>query len=55
MKIICHMISSVDGRLYPSRWGSPQEPADITTLYEGVAKRFPSQGWIVGRTTRLRW
>ena len=51
MKIICHMISTVDGRLYPSRWGAPQEPADITTLYEGAAKRFPAQGWIVGRTT----
>lgn len=52
MKIICHMISSVDGRLYPSRWGAPQEPADITELYEGVAKRFPqAAGWIVGRTT----
>lgn len=51
MKLICHMISSVDGRLYPSRWGEPQAEVPVTEVYETAAARFNADGWIVGRTT----
>ena len=38
-KIICHMIASVDGRLYPDRWTPGLENADIffdVPLYVGL-------------------
>lgn len=57
-KIICHMISSIDGRLYPERWtaGPDAEGADITSVYEGAASHFAdAAGWIVGRTTMAEY
>ena len=51
MRIVCHMIASVDGRLVVSRWSRPQEPVDISETYEGAASRYAADGWIVGRTT----
>lgn len=56
-KIICHMISSIDGRLLVERWTSPPADSSKSTLlaqYETVASRFASDGWIVGRTTMGR-
>jgi riboflavin biosynthesis pyrimidine reductase len=53
-KIICHMTSSIDGRLLVDRWTAPAGEIDATTLrshYDQVASRFDSDGWIVGRTT----
>jgi riboflavin biosynthesis pyrimidine reductase len=53
-KIICHMTSSIDGRLLVDRWTAPATGIDATTLrshYDQVASRFDSDGWIVGRTT----
>lgn len=53
-KIICHMVSSVDGRLLADRWTPPArgiDPEIAHSTYESVATRFPSQGWIVGRKT----
>jgi 5-amino-6-(5-phosphoribosylamino)uracil reductase len=53
-KIICHMISSVDGRLHPSRWTPPAAGIDAGLPhrhYEEVAARLGAQGWIVGRKT----
>lgn len=53
-KIICHMISSIDGRLHPDRW---TEPADgvakdaVLDCYEQVAQQFKADGWLVGRKT----
>jgi riboflavin biosynthesis pyrimidine reductase len=53
-KIICHMASSVDGRLLVDRW-SPLAaglPGDlIHRLYEETAAQLGGEGWIVGRTT----
>lgn len=51
-KIICHMVSTVDGRLVVERWTSPSkgvEPNIVTQTYEEVAGRLNGQGWIVGR------
>lgn len=53
-KIICHMISSIDGRLQPSRWTPPADgiSTDLkSTQYEDVATRFKGDGWMVGRVT----
>ncbi|AYM91018.1 5-amino-6-(5-phosphoribosylamino)uracil reductase [Serratia sp. 3ACOL1] len=51
-KIICHMISSVDGRLLVERWTPPALGIDlkiVSETYEQVASRLGAQGWIVGR------
>src|ERR671912_498116 len=52
--IICHMATSIDGRLHPSRFTSPAAGISAGTLagyYEEVAGRFAADGWIVGRKT----
>ena len=51
LKIICHMISSVDGRLLPARWTEPAQPLDVTEVYETAASSFPADGWLIGRTS----
>ncbi len=54
-KIICHMIASVDGRLYPDRWTQGPDNADVTSVYETAAATFAADGWIVGRTTMAEY
>lgn len=52
--IICHMVTSIDGRLHPSRFTSAAAGVSIAALrshYEKVASRFEADGWIVGRKT----
>ncbi len=53
-KIICHMMSSIDGRLLNARWTPPAAGIDAAALwrhYEQVAARFEADGWFVGRKT----
>lgn len=52
--IICHMATSIDGRLHPSRFTSPAAGISTSALrrhYEEIAERFEAEGWIVGRKT----
>ena len=51
--VICHMMSSLDGRLHPSRWSESPEGtrADWTKLYEEVHDQLGGDAWIVGRVT----
>jgi hypothetical protein len=52
--IICHMVTSIDGRLHPSRFTVPAAgiPAEVLRgHYKQVTGRFGSEGWIVGRKT----
>ncbi|ASP74409.1 5-amino-6-(5-phosphoribosylamino)uracil reductase (plasmid) [Sinorhizobium meliloti] len=52
--IICHMITSIDGRLHPSRFTEAAAGVSADALsshYEEVAGRFEAEGWIVGRKT----
>ena len=52
--IICHMGTSIDGRLHPSRFTRPATGVPVEALrrhYEEVAGRFEAGGWIVGRVT----
>lgn len=48
-KIICHMASSLDGRLLTRRW--PIREDALMALYEATADRLDADGWIVGRRT----
>jgi riboflavin biosynthesis pyrimidine reductase len=53
-RIICHMGTSIDGRLHPSKFTPPAAgiAADVLRAhYEEVAARFEADGWIVGRRT----
>ena len=52
--IICHMVTSIDGRLHPSRFTVPAAgiPAEVLRgHYEQVTGQFEAEGWIVGRKT----
>ncbi|MEH2624647.1 riboflavin biosynthesis pyrimidine reductase [Bradyrhizobium sp. AZCC 1719] len=52
--IICHMGTSIDGRLHPSRFTSAAAGISSTVLrghYEKVHESFEADGWIVGRKT----
>ncbi|MDS9467478.1 dihydrofolate reductase family protein [Paracoccus sp. MBLB3053] len=48
-EIICHMVTSLDGRIVAERW--PFSGPALVDLYESVAERLGSDGWIVGRRT----
>lgn len=53
-KVICHMMSSVDGRLHMQRWSKPYGKdsfEDIATPYFKVSNDFGAQGVLIGRTT----
>ncbi|MBR1121235.1 RibD family protein [Bradyrhizobium lablabi] len=52
--IICHMGTSIDGRLHPSRFTSAAagiSPAVLRGHYEKVHDSFGADGWLVGRKT----
>ncbi len=53
-KIICHMVTSIDGKLHPSRFTGPAAGVDAGRLrqhYDEVSSRFGAQGWMCGRVT----
>jgi riboflavin biosynthesis pyrimidine reductase len=52
--IICHMGTSIDGRLHPSRFTSPATGISRDVLrghYERIHDQFGADGWIIGRRT----
>ncbi|MBV8755120.1 MAG: dihydrofolate reductase family protein [Hyphomicrobiales bacterium] len=52
--IICHMGTSIDGRLHPSRFTSAAagvSPAVLRGHYEKIHETLDADGWIVGRKT----
>jgi riboflavin biosynthesis pyrimidine reductase len=49
--IICHMGTSIDGRLHPSRFTRAASWDILRGHYEKVHDRFEADGWIVGRKT----
>ena len=52
--IICHMGTSLDGGLHPSRFTRPAAGVSVEVLrrhYEAIHDRFEAEGWIVGRKT----
>jgi riboflavin biosynthesis pyrimidine reductase len=52
-RIICHMLSSLDGKLHPSRYSMPHgvERRHLLAAYDGAAANLAADGWIVGRVT----
>ena len=49
--LVCHMCTTIDGRIMPQRWGKlpgPKSPAD---LFETTAASYGIGAWIVGTTT----
>jgi len=53
-KIICHMMSTVDGRLITERWTPPFDGKKMEELfnpYFTVSEEFNAQGFIIGRKT----
>lgn len=52
--IICHMTTSIDGRLHPSRFTAPAAGVSKEVFrkhYEWTYQGFEADGWIVGRKT----
>lgn len=52
--IICHMGTSIDGRLHPSRFTAAAAGISSRVLadhYEAIGEQFDADGWIVGRKT----
>ena len=52
--IICHMGTSIDGGLHPSRFTQAAAGVSAEALrrhYEAVHDRFEAEGWIIGRKT----
>jgi riboflavin biosynthesis pyrimidine reductase len=52
--IICHMSTSIDGRLHPSRFTSAATGVSSEVLrghYEKIHDGFEADGWIIGRKT----
>lgn len=47
--IICHMVTTLDGRLAAEHW--PYDEDDLMRIYDGAAERLEADGWIVGRVT----
>ena len=51
--VICHMISSLDGGLHPSRWTESPDGSrvDWTALYQSCHEKLEGDAWMVGRVT----
>lgn len=47
--VICHMITSVDGRILQSRW-RPENRAG-GALFERLHERLAGDAWLIGRVT----
>ncbi|MCD7963053.1 MAG: RibD family protein [Rikenellaceae bacterium] len=53
-KIVCHMMSSVDGRLLTDRYTESfdgRRKEDFYDIYFRISRDFHADGWIVGRKT----
>jgi 2,5-diamino-6-(ribosylamino)-4(3H)-pyrimidinone 5'-phosphate reductase len=49
--VICHMVTSIDGRILGERWGRLPRFGDSGKLYEKTAASFGIGAWLVGNTT----
>jgi riboflavin biosynthesis pyrimidine reductase len=47
--VICHMASTIDGRIITEHWGNNLDK--YSKLYEQCHQSFNSQAWMVGRVT----
>ena len=49
--VICHMCTTIDGKILGGRWGRIPGPKDAVTLFESTAASFGIGAWLVGTTT----
>lgn len=51
--VICHMLSSLDGRLHPSRWTKSPDGGrgQWSSVYQRLHEALEGDAWIVGRVT----
>jgi len=49
--VICHMCTSIDGKILGDRWGRLPGRKDSATLFETTASSFGIGAWLVGTTT----
>lgn len=53
-EVICHIMSSVDGRLLPSRWTLPfcgTDPSELFKEYAALGKSLGTDTWMFGKAT----
>jgi riboflavin biosynthesis pyrimidine reductase len=52
-RVICHMMSSLDGSLHPSRWSKSPDGtrAEWSSAYEKIHQSLKGDAWLVGRVT----
>lgn len=52
--VICHMMSTVDGKIISDNWGDQQLIKTYSGFFEKYHNTFDSQAWICGRVTMER-
>ena len=53
-KVICHIMSSVDGRLLPERWTLPFDGKDkdeLLGVYAAIGRKLGADAWMFGKNT----
>lgn len=50
-QIICHMMTTVDGKILTSNWEDPKLSKSFSGLFEKYHETFESQAWMCGRVT----
>jgi riboflavin biosynthesis pyrimidine reductase len=49
--VICHMCTTIDGKILVDRWGTLPGGSNGAKLFESTADRFGIGAWLVGTTT----
>jgi hypothetical protein len=49
--IICHMASTVDGKILTAHWENEEWAKNFKDLYEKYHQSFNSNAWILGRVS----
>lgn len=49
--VICHMMSSVDGRIIVKQWGTKEETSKYIGIYEETGNTLSGDAWLCGRVT----
>ena len=49
--VICHMCTTIDGKILGERWGKLPGGSDSGKLFETTANTFGIKAWLVGTTT----
>lgn len=51
--VICHIMSSVDGKLLNERWTAPYDaqPAELYKIYAALGRELDTDAWMFGKNT----